>query len=82
MIWPEFHAKDGSVFPDGVSVPDSGVATMWIVVPEMRDNVHRSRIKEGIRGYFMEGSRRVAEATVTRVIGLHLNSSDKNSTHA
>ena len=73
MIHPEFMAEDGSVFPEGLPVPASGLATMWILTPELRVQIHRVRIHEGAKGYFMEGSRRVAEATVTRVVGLHTN---------
>ena len=73
MIYPEFMAEDGSVFPEGVPVPVSGLATMWILSHDLRVQIHRERIREGVRGYFMEGARRVAEAVVTRVIGLHAN---------
>ena len=73
MIWPEFLAEDGSIQPEGSPVPWSGDATMWILIPELRERIHRSRIREGVCGYFMEGSRRVAEAVVTRVLGLHTN---------
>ena len=73
MIHPEFLAGDGSVYPEGVPVPSSGLATMWILNPESREQILRARICEGVRGYFMEASRRVAEATVTRVMGLNSN---------
>jgi hypothetical protein len=73
MIYPEFLAADGSVFPEGIPVLVSGMATMWILSHELRVQVHRERIHEGVTGYFMEGSRRVAEAVVTRVIGLLSN---------
>lgn len=73
MIHPEFIAEDGSVLAEGFPVPWAGTATMWIVVPEMRSQIHRQRIMEGVRGYFMEGNRRVAEAVVTRILGLHTN---------
>lgn len=73
MIWPEFLALDGSVFPQDTPVPMSGMATMWIVSPEIRCQIHCSRIQLGVKGYFMEGGRRVAEAIVTEVIGLHSN---------
>lgn len=72
-IWPEFLAVDGSVFPQDTPVPITGRATMWIVSPEMRRQVHCSRIQLDVKGYFMEGGRRVAEAVVTEVIGLHSN---------
>jgi hypothetical protein len=74
MIWPEFLAVDGSIFPNDIPVPTSGIATMWIVSPEMRHQVHCQRIKLGIKGYFMEGRRKVAEAIITEVIGLHSRS--------
>jgi hypothetical protein len=73
MIHPEFTSSDHSVFAEGFPVPSSGTATMWILVPAMRADIHRNRVVVGVRGYFMEGSRRVAEAVVTRVIGLHTN---------
>src|SRR5687768_6917942 len=60
MIHPEFTAEDGSVLAEGFPVPWSGTATMWILVPEMRAEIHRARIAEGVRGYFMGGSHRVA----------------------
>jgi hypothetical protein len=73
MIHPEFMLPDGSVFPEGSPVAMTGLATMWILIPEMRAEIHRQRIRLGVRGFFMEGSRRVAEAEVTRIIGLHTN---------
>ena len=73
MIHPEFVAEDGSIQPEGVPVPWSGTATMWILSPEMRGEIHRARIQLGVRGYFMEGSHRVAESVVTRILGLQTN---------
>lgn len=73
MIWPEFLALDGSVFPQDTPIPMSGMATMWIVSPEIRRQIHCSRIQLGVKGYFMEGGRRVAEAIVTEVIDLYSN---------
>lgn len=73
MIHPEFLSPDGSVLPQGSPVGSIGLATMWILDPAMRAGIHRQRIRSSVRGFFMEGSRRVAEAEVTRVIGLHTN---------
>ena len=73
MIWPEFLFPNGEVVPEGETLDASGKATMWIAVPKMRAEVHRERISIGVRGFFMEGSKRVAKAVVTRVIGLHSN---------
>ncbi len=76
MIHPEFLGESGEVLPEGQAVPMSGVASMWVVVPEMRATVHRARIHAGVKGYFMEGPRRVGEAVVTRVIALGTNPSE------
>ena len=76
MIHPEFMTADGEVFPEfevAGRVPQEGRATMWILVPEMRGSIHQHRIAVGVRGYFMEGSMRVGEAIVTRIIALHTN---------
>jgi hypothetical protein len=73
MIWPEFLDSEGRILSDEVRVPESGKATMWIIVPKMIEQVHGSRIKVGTKGFFMEGPRRIAEVVVTRVIGLHTN---------
>ena len=81
-IYPEFLAQDGLLIPEGVPVPISGIATMWILSHDMRVQVHRARIREGITGYFMEGARRVAEAVVTRVVGLHTNTDAQRNIRA
>jgi len=78
MIHPEFLAEDGSIQPKGVAVPRSGKATMWILSPEMRSKFHCARIRPDVRGFFMEGSRRVAEAVVSRIMGLHTNPKSKS----
>jgi len=74
MIWPEFLADDSSPLPEDTIVPASGLATMWIVSDDMRGQVHRAKLHEGVKGYFMEGARIIAEAVVTRILGLHTNS--------
>ena len=73
QIWPIFLDATGEEFPAEVQVPVSGKAAMWIIKPKMREQFHRAWVKEGTRGFFMEGGQRVAEATVTRIIGLHTN---------
>ena len=72
MVWPEFLSDDGSVLPEG-EVPVSGRAHMFIVNPE-RVAFHRGRVKEGVCGFLMEGSRRVAQCEVTSVLGLAASS--------
>lgn len=73
MIHPEFLNDTGELAPKDEPVAWKGRATMWILIPEMRKEVHQKRIKEGVRGFFMEGNKVVAEALVTRIIGLHTN---------
>ena len=73
MIHPEFLTAEGEVDNEEHPVALQGTATMWILIPEMRNEVHQKRIKPGIQGYFMEGKKRVAEATVTKIIALNSN---------
>lgn len=70
VIWPEFIDATGNPLPEG-PVPYEGVAHMFILNPDMRDHVHRGRLAVGIKGYFVEGTKRVAECEVTEIIGLH-----------
>lgn len=69
MIFPEFEDIEGNVIlENNVCVPQSGTARMWIVVPERR-LYHREKIKIGLVGYFMEGSK-VGECKVIEILGL------------
>lgn len=43
---------------------------MFIISDDMREQIHRGRIALGVRGYFVEGPKRVAECEVTELIGL------------
>ena len=72
MIWPQFLDNDDNPLPEGSSVPRSGRASMWILDPELRGNIHQSRIKVGTRGYFMEG-KIVGDVVVGEILGLHDN---------
>jgi hypothetical protein len=70
MIWPEFENMNGDVIlQNDCSVPASGIARMWVIVPERRP-YHTAKIKMGLIGYFMEGATKVAECEVIEVIGL------------
>jgi hypothetical protein len=72
MIWPEFEDLNGSLIKENIVVPFVGTARMWIIDPQYR-LYHRNKICVGLQGYFMEGSRRVAECEVIEVIGLFSN---------
>jgi hypothetical protein len=63
MIWPEFLNPDGTVYPPDQPIPTEGVASMWIV-NEPRRSFHLARVAIGVRGYCMEGPRRVASAGI------------------
>ncbi len=70
MIWPIFIDEVGRVREPGLFVPAEGMAQMFIVDDELRLSLHSERLKPGVKGYFMEGPHRVAEATVTRMLAL------------
>ena len=70
MIWPEFEDAEGLPIPEGHEIPEAGTATMWIVNREEYEEFHRERVRPGVRGFFMVGSRRIAEAEVTDVLRL------------
>jgi len=73
MIRPEFLDNTGEVITDSeVTIPREGIAKMWIIVPGMRE-FHRKGIKIGVKGFFMEGPNRVAEAEVIEIMDLHTN---------
>lgn len=70
MIHPEFVDSNGKVLEKNTQVPDEGVAIMSILNKELRETIHKKRMKVGTKGFFMEGGRRVAEAEVIRIVGL------------
>jgi hypothetical protein len=73
MIWPDFFSQAGDSLPKDQPLPLSTElsARMFIVVDEMREQVHRDRIKPGVEFYCHEGPKRVAIGHVTRITGLH-----------
>ncbi len=46
---------------------------MWILFPSSRAH-HRKTLEVGMKGYFMEGPNKVAEAEIVQIIGLLTNS--------
>ncbi|OWR30331.1 hypothetical protein CDO73_10420 [Saccharibacillus sp. O23] len=73
-IHPEFEDGKGEILMDGTApVPTEGTARMWVLFPEMRRSVHAKRIRPGVRGFFMEGPRRLGEVEVLDVIDLAEN---------
>ncbi|MBO0358816.1 hypothetical protein J0X19_12740 [Hymenobacter sp. BT186] len=71
MVWPEILLPSGALLIDGV-VPTHGLADMFIIFPTSRA-FHQQHIKPGLRGYFVEGARRVAVCEVIAILNLHSN---------
>ncbi|MEE2602740.1 MAG: hypothetical protein VX595_06710 [Pseudomonadota bacterium] len=70
-IWPEFLNEDGSVISkENECVPESGKAYMWILFFDEMWECHTKNAWPGRKCWFMEGSRKVAEATILEKIGL------------
>jgi hypothetical protein len=70
MIWPEFLDNENNVILDkSIHVSTFGKAKMWIVTG-VNQELHKSRIKIGKKGYFMEGPRKVAECEVIEILRL------------
>jgi len=73
MIWPEFEDENGNVITQSDNpISGTGVARMWIINPATRP-FHRDKITVGLKSYFMEGSRRVAECEVIELGDLKIN---------
>ena len=73
MIWPDFYSATGDSLPTDSPLPLSVdlPARMTVLVDEMRELTHRSRISPGVEFYCHEGPKRVAVGRVTRITGLH-----------
>jgi hypothetical protein len=71
MVWPEFVDENGKLRSEN-DIPIEGIALMFIVDPARR-GFHKKRIAVGVRGFFMEGSRKVGKCEVTAVLGLASN---------
>jgi hypothetical protein len=74
MIHPDFFDNNGNSFSVDTFLPlnEWFDARMYIVVAEMREQVHRERIKVGTKFYCCDGSQHIAEGIVTEIIGINL----------
>lgn len=73
MIWPEFEDASGNLILDlSHPVPLQGIARMWIINDALRP-YHQDKIEIGARGYFLEGSRKVADCEIIELVGLMSN---------
>lgn len=72
MVWPDFLDESGESrseeeeLPVGIPLP----AKMFVLVDEMRAEVHRNKATVGVRFYCHEGSKPVAEGTITKITHL------------
>jgi hypothetical protein len=71
MIHPDFFDSNGNSFSAEEMLPLNKWinARMYIIVPEIRETVHRFRIKEGVKFYCCDG-KPIAEGIVTRLVRL------------
>ena len=76
-IWPEFENSEGEVLEMGQPSND-GIARMWIINYEIR-KYHQSRIRTGIKCFFMEGSRMVADCEVIEIVDLMINQTNEEN---
>ncbi|MDR7376067.1 hypothetical protein J2X19_000725 [Rhodoferax ferrireducens] len=67
-IWLEAISESGEPLPEG-EIPASGKAHMFIVNHDRR-GFHKARIAPGVRGFFMEGAKRVATCQVLELMAL------------
>ncbi|MFC6224476.1 hypothetical protein ACFP2F_14590 [Hymenobacter artigasi] len=72
LIWPEFISDSSEILPENEAMPKHGLADMFIVNPAFRA-FHAQHIKVGMRGYFREGSSKIALCEVVEIFALHRN---------
>lgn len=76
IIWPEFENEQGDlILTTEKPVNECGTARMWIIIPERR-KYHKDKIRAGTKGFFMEGSRKVAACEVIEILDLQTNPTD------
>lgn len=73
MIHPDFFGTDGESLEGQLPIGKPLNARMKIIVEEMKEKMHRKRIKVGTEFYCHEGARRVAKGKVSKITGLKQN---------
>lgn len=73
MVWPLFLSNDGFELEYGATVSSVCDANFYIVDPQLRREVHASRLKVGVQFDLVEGARRVALCKVTAALALAEN---------
>ncbi len=70
MIWPlQFFTEDGDV-PDDQPAPWDCFARFYILDRELRESIHRSKIRPGVKFYITEGWRVIGTGVVTRLLSI------------
>jgi hypothetical protein len=73
LIFPEFEDENGRIIlEDKKQIPITGIARMWIVIPERRI-YHEDKILIGTKCFFIEGDMKSAECEVIEILGLFTN---------
>jgi hypothetical protein len=62
-------------YPQILRILSKGKARMYGLSSKLKPKIHRHRIIPGVKGFLIEGNRKVAEAEVVKTLGL------KNNTH-
>ena len=76
MIHPEFEDENGSVITNlDAEIQEKGIAKMWVLIPEMREKIHRTKAFEGAICYFKVGAKIIAKAKIIEIVGLNENPS-------
>ncbi|WP_249865591.1 hypothetical protein [Paenibacillus konkukensis] len=67
MIHPEFVDKQGEIILDReMAIALEGTARMWVVIPEMREAVHRHRIQPGLKDISWKGQGKLERLKLLR----------------
>ena len=70
MIHPEFLDEDNNIILDKSHRQWTGRAKMWILNLDFIP-IHKTRLKIGTKGFFMEGPYKIAECEVIEIVGLN-----------
>jgi hypothetical protein len=72
LLYPDFYDADGNSFPQGHPLPTGEwlYARMYHFGTSEGRRFHQEHVRPGTSFYCVEGSRIVAEGTVTRITGL------------
>ena len=67
-IYPEFEGSDFNILAKEAEIPEEGTATMWILFEEMKDKIHRDKIKVGTRAFMVSGAKVIGKIEVLEIL--------------